>query len=308
MKLPFYRKVCKIVVLTMLMSVGYSALMHAGINTPSTGSVVNPFGSTISPLSAKYDGTNLYIAANDGTGTEMCYWFKKCMKNNLFTFFKVGQRTVNRISSDTEGISKSTGITWLNSTSSDNIGPVQIDGYGDFVGGNHMWRDADENGNPGAATYTDTLGKKYVLYTDICTAICDSVKVSIDGSEMPVGTVVYGQHVEVKVWNTLFDPLVVPNEGDEVLTSPLIGEFVTYTVTGGSIAVDVRHDYKKSVTVRTYYGMQSMFVKEDSIMTPGGKHATFTVESAATKFNKNDYPATLSIMLMAGVSRHGCAP
>ena len=239
-----------------------------------------PNNSTITPpLCSYYDGSNLVIAANDGSGTEMCYWFKKCMNNKLFTFFRVGARNVSRNYSDTDGIANSQVISWLNSTGSDNIGPVSIKGYGDFVGGNHRWRTPDENGNPGKGTYTDTR-----------TANCDRYSVYIDGEPIRKNVKSFSNNVTIRVRNTIFDPLIEPEALDEVLSSPLITEDVYYTVNGNSIAVDLDHTYLKPVTVNIYYGMQSMFVNEDSIMTPGGAFPAFVSQANANTFTKNDYP------------------
>lgn len=242
---------------------GSSIVAHAAMTTP--------------PLCAEYDGSNLFIAANDGNGTEMCYWFKRCMANELFTFYRVGQRTVGRNTSDTEGISKSTGITWLNKTASDNIGPVGIKGYPDFVGGNHRWRNRDENGNFISG------------YSNVRTAQCDSVIVKLDG--LPLNTKMNGQQVLVTVWNTLFDPLVAPENGNSTtLTSPIINEQVEYRIQDNSINVVLEHKYLKDFVVSTYYGMQSMCNGEDSIMTPSGKFSAFTaVANCNGGFKKKDY-------------------
>lgn len=275
MKISFYGRVVRLAAVALLM-MGNSGSVLAGANHTIGPMASNQFGTDAPPLCAKYDGANLFIAANDGNGTEMCYWFKRCMNNELFTFFRVGARQVSYDTSNLNGFS-SPAITWLNSTGSDNIGPVAIQGYGDFVGGNHRWCTADEKGNPGKGSYVD-----------IRTATCDSVAISLDGNDIPLNTIAYGRQVRVKVWNTLFDPLVEPGEGDAVLSSPLIGEFVTYNVEGGNIAVDVEHAYVKSVAVSRYYGMQSMFNGEDSIMTPGGAYASFV--ASAPKFYKADYP------------------
>ena len=77
-------------------------------------------------LSTQYNGADLLIAANDSKGTEMCYWFKKCMKNELFTFYRVGYRKVSRNTSSAYAITSDKNIVWLNKTESDNIGPVVV--------------------------------------------------------------------------------------------------------------------------------------------------------------------------------------
>ncbi|MBO7609351.1 MAG: hypothetical protein J6S96_04025 [Muribaculaceae bacterium] len=229
-------------------------------------------------MCAKFDGTNLFIAANDGMGTEMCYWFKECMNNQLFTFFRVGERQVERNYSDINGIPNSSEITWLNSTGSDNIGPVAIQGYNDFVGGNHRWRKPNANGSLGP-------------YTTIRTANCNSYSVDIDGQPLSLGVITYGEQICASVNNTLFDPLVEPQDSTAtVLDSPLINEDIIYTIIGNSIAVDAKHTYLKDFTVRRYYGMQSMYNREDSVMTPGGAYPTFVEQANAKTFHKNNYP------------------
>ncbi len=80
------------------------------------------------PMCAMLNGHDLYIASNDGNGTEMCIHFSYCMKNDLYTFARVGARNVSRTTSDPSGIASGTKITWLNVTTSDNIGPVGVKG------------------------------------------------------------------------------------------------------------------------------------------------------------------------------------
>ncbi|MBR1804731.1 MAG: dockerin type I repeat-containing protein, partial [Muribaculaceae bacterium] len=84
-------------------------------------------------------------------------------------------------------------------------------------------------------------------------------------------------------------PMIEPEEGATVLSSPIIIEQVDYRIQGNSIDVCAQHTYKKDAVVNRYYGMQSMFVDEDSIMTPCGKYPTFTSQSSVVSFKKSQF-------------------
>ncbi len=239
---------------------------------------MNTDNPTAVPLmGVQFDGQDLLIASNNGQGTEMCYKFRKCMNNQLFTFANVGFRPAARNTSSTSGIASGSNITWLNSTSSDNIGPFCVNGYADFVGGNHLWRTTDSLGNIGP-------------YTQILTATCDSIAIHLDGEEVSAGTSGFGSCVTVDVWNTLMDPRVAPDSGATALSSPLIAEHALYTIQKNSITVEMEHRYYKDVTIDRYYGMQSMFRNEDYILTPNGAHLTWTPAENASSFKKLQYP------------------
>ena len=265
---------------------GLGAAAETIFGNDSSGEVLNA-GETAVMLCADYDGTNLYIASNDGAGTEMCYWFKPCMSNNLFTFYKVGYRMVARTGSSTSGIGSSNSITWLNTTTSDNIGPVAIAGYADFVGGNHRWRTPDDNGNPGKGTYID-----------VRTANTDSYTIKVDGTVLLPGQERMGTAVTIDVHNTLYDPRIAPAAGDKVLSSALISEQVEYLVKGNSIDIKLTHTYEKDVTVSRYYGMQSMFMNETKLFTPCGAYASGITPSNVQRFTKGDYPYFSNIIEM----------
>ena len=232
---------------------------------------------TYPSMNVQFDGQDLLIASNNGQGTEMCYTFRKCMGNQLFTFATVGYRPVYRNTSSTSGITSGSNITSLNITNSDNIGPFCVNGYADFVGGNHLWRETDSLGNIGN-------------HTQIFTAICDSVSIHLDGTEVSAGTSGFGSCVTVDVWNTLMDPRVAPDSGATALSSPLIAEHATYTIQKNSITVEMEHHYYKDVIIHRYYGMQSMFRNEDFILTPNGAYLTWTPIEDAKSFKKIQYP------------------
>ena len=74
-------------------------------------------------------GENVYVSSQIDDHHEINYWFKKCMANDLFTFYRV---------SVTSG---TTGTTVVNEAYSDNIGPFEIRGGG-WCGGNHLFTDS----------------------------------------------------------------------------------------------------------------------------------------------------------------------
>ncbi|MBQ7691554.1 MAG: hypothetical protein IJT30_10265 [Muribaculaceae bacterium] len=242
--------------------------------------MVLPASGATPEMMAVLQGNELLVASNDGEGHELCYCFKPCMQNKLMTFSHVGVRTVSSTTSSSSINLNDSKITWLNVATSDNIGPVGVKGYNDFVGGNHRWRRASSSGQKGAGPVTDVL-----------TARCDSCALLANGTLLLQNTPTACRQVTVEVWNTIFDPLVEPAEGDTMLSSPLIAEHVLYTLQDNSIAVTVEHHYLKSFTVKRYYGMQSMFGGEVLIMTPDGAWPTWTAQDKVNSFNKHAYPS-----------------
>ncbi|MBO7609350.1 MAG: hypothetical protein J6S96_04020 [Muribaculaceae bacterium] len=250
---------------------------HVSSSTAMSSMLID---SIQTPMNVRYDGSSLLIASNDGNGTEMCYWFKRCMNNELFTFYRVGYRMVNhRTTSSAAAITNDKSIVWLNKTESDNIGPVSIDGYADFVGGNHLWKKPDSNGSKGKGENTT-----------VKTATCDNVFISIDGQPISQGCNTSCRIVKIEVFNTIYDPLIEPKKNDYILSSPLISEQVEYFIVGNSIDVRLTHVYAKDLKVRCYYGMQSMFVDETKLFTPNGKFSSGITPSDNLKFNKSQYP------------------
>ncbi len=224
------------------------------------------YGEICAELSV--NGENLYIAFLDGT-TEITYWFKKCMVNELFTFYRVGYRTVERSHPDTDGISSGSGITYINKTGSDNIGPLNMVNGG-WTGGNH--------------TYSD--GSVFTAKTDSYTCYADGILIS-------AGDKLYCKSVLVKVSNTIYDPAIAPNENDDILSSPLCSENVIYSIQKNTIEVSLRHQFVSNTAneIRMYYGMQSMFDGEEYIMTPNGEFPDWVAISSSTvEFNKASHP------------------
>ena len=166
-----------------------------------------------------------YTQQGEITFSETTVWgdidisFKKCMANELFTFYYV--KLNGKI---------------LNQTGSDNIGPFLAGGA--WMGGNHPHA-TFKSGN--------TL----------------SVEAFVKDFELKKGETVNADILTIKVKNELLYA-----DGDVFAY-----EYMTYHVSGNSIEVIGEHTYeydKKALNVNRYYGMQSMFVGETEILTPGG--------------------------------------
>lgn len=217
------------------------------------------------------NGEDLFISYLNPNKTEITIWFKKCMFNELYTFYMVGYRDVNRLYADTIGISSQTGITQINSTSSDNIGPLSFH-PGGWAGGNHSWSD-------------DNVTK---------TARCDSFAIKVDGYAITPGEKVYGKKVQVDVVNTIFDPSIAPEAGATILSTPISTELVKYVVEKGNIEVSIKESFVQETTTKLnfYYGMQSMFYGEAKFITPNGQYADWQNADGTQKltFSKASYP------------------
>lgn len=150
----------------------------------------------------------------------------------------------------------------LNHTESDNIGPFLISNRG-WAGGNHL------NGDRRSA------------YTE-------SVAIELDGKPLTTDTVAEGSVLTISVVNQLLDP---------VDDSPFAVEKAVYKVSGNSIEVTMSHDFVNAepVVIDRYYGMQSMFLNEKEILTPGGKFNRWTSFTPAStgqelQFTKAEAP------------------
>ncbi len=222
------------------------------------------------------DGENFYVAYLDKQGVETTYWFKKCMANSLYTFYRVGYRMVSdRKSSDTKGIRTGEGITYINATSSDNIGPMAMH-KGGWCGANHHYPDENADSHP---IFMTARNKSYS-----CCA---------DGYDMTVGKKVRCNHIMLEVVNTIFDPAFAPKTGDTILSVPLSTETAVYSIRKNTIEISVRQKISDTTTntVAHYYCLQSMFENEEYIMTPNGKFTDWTEEKKATDvFPKSAYP------------------
>ena len=208
-----------------------------------------PAGNALA-IGTKYDATR-----------DLLLHFQPCMFNQLMTFYEIG------LSSNSERFplpNPQRNIeTRLNRTTSDNIGPVAM--QGGTVGGNHSLND-------------DGVTR---------TAMMESYEVFIDGERITENYSGYASIVNVRVTNILYDPTspVV----DNILTVPAIRETVLYRIERGDISVMVNHKYLQEKFVSYYCGMQSMFVSEQ-VLTPNGAYPDWTQYANVNSFIKQDYP------------------
>ncbi len=148
----------------------------------------------------------------------------------------------------------------LNLTDSDNIGPFLISSG--WTGGNHVNHDAKS-------------------------AKTVSVSVKVDGAEISreeSGKYDNCRVVDIEVVNELYKPGAEP----DIFAT----ETMSYRVAGNSIDVTARHEYKTAVAERIdrYYGMQSMFIGETEILTPGGAYSRWTPVAEVNRFTKKSAP------------------
>ena len=215
----------------------------------------------------KYTGEQVYIGSKFDENNDLLIHFEKCMFNELMTFFQIGTaKNESNIPSqncdrEIENI--------LNRSSSDNIGPININGQ--FVGGNHSY---DNN----------SITK---------TAFCKKYQVYIDGEK--VDSEYWGpcDIIEILVENEIYDPSSYDESSGipSILNDVLCQETVLYRICKNSIEVSLSHKYEKDTHVSIYYGMQSMFNNEEQIMTPNGKYIEFTDKENIQSFTKEDYPS-----------------
>ena len=134
----------------------------------------SPGTETISEeMRVKITGEDLYISAKLDAKTDILYWFKKCMFNELFTFYRVGTIDNNMPAPATLPDASPTSL--LNLAYSDNIGPFNITGYG-WCGGNHPYLDevTQTARNIGYRIYID--GKE--IKTDLST-LTKEIKIEV---------------------------------------------------------------------------------------------------------------------------------
>lgn len=220
-----------------------------------------------------YDGVeNLYAACIIGS-VEYLYWFKRCMSNNLYTFYRVGYRNVTRNIPSVNGITGND-VVMINETSSDNIGPFSMV-PGGWVGGNHLYP-------------TNTSSPNYK------TAETTAFEILVDGGQITTSVEGYCESIVVNVHNIIYDPSVAPEVGDEILSTKLSDEYVSYAVRKNNIEVSVSNKFVGSAqgTIGRYYGMQSMFQNEEKYITPNGEYTSWVsvVDVPTSEFSKEDYP------------------
>ena len=91
-------------------------------------------------------GENLYITAKLDAGHDIVYWFKRCLFNELYTFYRVGLID-NEEETASDPLKEPT--TVLNLAYSDNIGPFAISGNG-WCGANHSYHEENKVRPPSA--------------------------------------------------------------------------------------------------------------------------------------------------------------
>ena len=221
-----------------------------------------------SKMRVKITGEDLYISAKLDAETDILYWFKKCMFNELFTFYRVGTIDNNMPAPVTLPDASPTSL--LNLAYSDNIGPFNITGYG-WCGGNHPYLDE-------VTRTARNVG--YHIY--------------VDGKEIKEDMSALTKEIKITVTNEIMNPSKADtSSGKTLLNDVLCIETVSYSVYRNNIQVSVSHEFQNEspVTVQMYYGMQSMFEKETHTLTAGGKYTDWTVQKEVSTFTKKEYPS-----------------
>lgn len=216
--------------------------------------VVDPFeGIRDGVCRVVLESEDLYVSTYMDENHDAIYQFRKCMFNELFTFYRVGSVTNT---TNTLVHPKTSPEVQINATSSDNIGPIGIGSSG-WVGGNHKYREGTVAG-----------------FENQHSAVNVSWKVYVDGVEIKSGTECKGQEVKVVVNNRLYDSTV---DGDKLTSTTFSNEYVEYFIENGSIRVNLTHNFEPtdSRTISRYYGMQSMFVGETEFLTPASVYSTW---------------------------------
>ena len=221
-----------------------------------------------SKMRVKITGEDLYISAKLDAETDILYWFKKCMFNELFTFYRVGT-IANSMPAPTT-LPDTSPASVLNLAYSDNIGPFNITGYG-WCGGNHPYLDE-------VTRTARNVG--YHIY--------------VDGKEIKEDMSALTKEIKITVTNEIMNPSKADtSSGKTLLNDVLCIETVSYSVYRNNIQVSVSHEFQNEspVTVEMYYGMQSMFEKETHTLTAGGKYTDWTVQKEVSTFTKKEYPS-----------------
>lgn len=145
----------------------------------------------------------------------------------------------------------------VNRATSDNIGPFLIKNSG-WTGGNHLMPD-------GVTHSAHTL----------------SVTIAADGKILECDTVMTARSVVVTVVNRLLCPFDA--------SSTFAIETMRYTVQGNSIQVDAEHQFQnpEPLVVERYYGMQSMMIDENAVLTPEGEYSQWTPVAKVDRFAKS---------------------
>ena len=183
----------------------------------------------------KRQGDNLYISAKMDASTDILYWFKRCLFNEVYTFYRVGTLPNTDRTPTTRPESEPAEV--LNLAYSDNIGPFNIQGGG-WCGANHKYMERTAR-----------------------TAYNKSFSVTVDGQPLEGDKAVWSrQGITIEAENVILDPTHPYKNADneEELRDELCHEFATYRIFRNNIDVTVRHDFccKNPVTIAIYYGLE----------------------------------------------------
>ena len=126
-----------------------------------------PSGPESGELYVKVQGEDCYISAKLSAEKDIVYWFKKCLFNELYTFYRVGVVT-NPAAAPTQKPEAAPELT-LNLAFSDNIGPFAVENGG-WCGANHSYKE-------GLARYADEVR------IDVQNVIYNPVRPSTVGGE-----------------------------------------------------------------------------------------------------------------------------
>lgn len=243
--------------------------ISSGLPDRPSSEEVSPAVETVSEeMRVKITGEDLYISAKLDAGTDILYWFKKCMFNKLFTFYRVGTIANSLPAPVTLPDSSPTSV--LNLAYSDNIGPFNITGYG-WCGGNHPYLDE-------VTPTARNIG--YHIY--------------VDGKEITTDLSTLTKEIKIEVTNEIMNPSKADaSSGKTILNEVLCTETVNYFVYRNNIQVSATHEFQNEspVTVQMYYGMQSMFEKETHTLTANGKYVDWTEQNNVSTFTKKEYPS-----------------
>lgn len=226
-----------------------------------------PSGPESGELYVKVQGEDCYISAKLSAEKDIVYWFKKCLFNELYTFYRVGVVT-NPAAAPTQKPEAAPELT-LNLAFSDNIGPFSIRDGG-WCGANHSYQEGNK----------------------VRTAANESFSIQVDGQPAGGSLARYADEVRIDVQNVIYNPTRPTDSGGETrLEEPLCRETVVYTIRRNSIEVAVSHRFENDVpvTVVAYYGMQSMFNEETHTLTSGGAFPDWSVLDNS-RFTKQEYP------------------
>ena len=218
-------------------------------------------------MRVKIAGEDLYISAKLNAKNDILYWFKKCMFNQLYTFYRVG--TIANNMPQPTNIPDATPSYVLNLSYSDNIGPFNITGHG-WCGGNHPYIDEETQ-----------------------TAHNVNYQISLDGKITTENTLTLVDNIQIRAINHIMNPAEPETINEKtVLNNVLCIETVDYNIQRNNIQVTVSHEFQneKPVIVQMYYGMQSMFEKETHTLTVNGKYADWTLQEGVSTFNKKEFP------------------